>query len=530
MSSVPALAVPGQSTVGTRSGGLPYKWLVLMVVVFGSFISVLDSTIVNIAIPKLEAVFGVSLHTVQWVVTGYTLALTVSIPFFGWLADRIGTKRTYIISLVIFTAASALCGLAANNTMLVAFRVLQGLGGGALLPLGTAQVFAVFRPEERGQAVAFLGIPVLFAPALGPTVGGYLVDAIGWRLIFYINVPIGITGVILATIILREGRRRPDARLDIPGLICASSGFALVTYGVTLSERDGWDALTTRGFLAAGALLLIALVIVELHVPQPLLDLRILKNRNFSSGLLVGVLLQACLFGGVFLLPVFLQNLRGLTALQAGLVLLPSSLVTVLVLPIGGRLSDRVGAKRMVVTGALLLAVTNYLLSHLSLATPFRLLQTWLVLRSVSLAFCLQPNQVASYATIPVENLNRATAFYNVVSRVGSAFGTAFLTSYLGIKQPLHFAHLAEKVTPLSPAGQLITGAVQRAQQNGTDVRVARAQATQLVVGQVQRQAAVLAYRDTFLVVTLMALVATIVALVLLQARRRIRAPAATGE
>ncbi len=522
-----ARALPARSAPAARTGGLSYRYLVLIVVILGAFISILDTTITNIAIPKLEAVFGVDLNTAQWVINAYTLALTVSIPFFGLLADRIGTKRTYMIVLAGFTGASALCGLAWSNTALVGFRVLQGLGGGALLPLGTALIFAEFAPHERGQAIALLGVPILFAPALGPTVGGYLVDYVDWRLIFYINVPIGITALILAANVLRPGGAKANARLDVPGLICASSGFSLVTYGVTLSESDGWDALSTRGFLGAGALFLIALVIVELNVAQPLLDVRLLKNRAFTSGLLVGALIQAVLFGGTFLVPVFLQNLRGQTAFQAGLILLPAALVTVVVLPFGGRLVDVIGAKWVIVMGAVVLAAANYLMSHLSLAVPFALLQLWLALRSVALGLSAQPAQVAAFAEIPREILSRASAFYNVLTRVASAFGVSFLTSYLGQQQKVHYAHLAEQVTPLSPIGQAITGAIQQAQFNGTDVRLAQAQTARAVIGQLQGQAALLSFRDTFIVVTFMALFAALVALIVMPPVKR-RSP--TGE
>src|SRR5579859_251584 len=205
--------------------GLEYKWLVVIAVVFGVFMSILDTTVVNIALAKLQAVFGASLSSIQWIITGYTLALTVSIPLFGYLADRFGTKYIYMFSLALFTIASMLCGIAWNTDSLVFFRVLQGLGGGALLPLAIAQIFAVFPPAERGRATATLGVPVLLAPALGPTLGGYIVQNANWRLIFYLNVPIGIAGFLMALFLLRERRSPNPGRFDLPGFLLSTIGF-----------------------------------------------------------------------------------------------------------------------------------------------------------------------------------------------------------------------------------------------------------------------------------------------------------------
>lgn len=511
-----AVTAPNNTTAAPRAGGLPYKYQVAIVVVFGAFIAVLDTDIVNVAIPKLQAVFGVDLNTAQWVINGYTLALTASVPFFGWLADRIGTKVTFLLTVAGFTVASVLCGISWSASVLIAARVLQGLAGGAILPLGITLIYSVFAPEERGSALALLGVPILFAPALGPTVGGYFVDKLDWRLNFLVNVPIGLTCVILGILILREGETKPDSRLDVPGLICAVCGFVSVTYGTTKAESDGWDATVTRGFLGVGALFLTALVFIELRTPDPLLDFRLLKDRAFSGGLIVGALLQACLFGALFLLPLFLQNLRGETAYQTGLILLPSALVTVVALPIAGKLSDMIGAKPMVLFGLLALVTASYLISHLSLQTPLGEMQIWLSIRSVALACCIQPVQVATFANIPAEMLARASAFSNVLQRVVTAVGITYLTTNLGQQEKVHFAHLAERVTVLSPLGQQLSGAVQQAAFLGQDTKLAQVDAVRQVIGYLQAQAAILAYRDTFWIITFLAAFSTFVAIVLL--------------
>src|SRR6266508_3682807 len=217
-------------------------------VIVGLFMAVLDTTVVNIALAKLQGVFGATRNDVQWVVTGYTLAQTVSIPLFGYLADRYGIKWIYISSLGLFTLASALCGLAWSITSLIFFRVWQGLGGGALLPLAFAQVFAVFPPAERGRSQAAIGIPVLLAPAIGPPLGGYIVQYASWRLLFYLNVPIGIIGLFLCAALLQRGRFNTNARLDIPGVVLAALAFAALVYGIGAAAADGWHSAKVIGF------------------------------------------------------------------------------------------------------------------------------------------------------------------------------------------------------------------------------------------------------------------------------------------
>lgn len=513
------------STKGPRSipaqapdlglGGIPYKWLVVVAVIFGIFMSILDTTIVNIALSKLQAVFGETLDNIQWVVTGYVLALTVSIPFFSYLADRIGMKRTYLISLALFTVASALCGLAWSIGSLIFARVLQGLGGGALVPLAMAQIFAVFPHEERGRAAATLGVPILFAPALGPTLGGYIVEYLEWRLIFYINVPIGILGVLIGWLVLRE-HRSPVARpLDVPGLILSTLGFSTLIYGISDAADAGWTSLTVLAFLSFGLVCLAALTVVELRSAHPLLDLHLLKEWNFTAGNLITWTLQIGLFGALFLLPIFLQSLRRLTPIEAGLWLLPSALVTAVVLPVGGVLVDRFGAKPVIVVGTLALTLTTYALSHLTLATPFWTLQLWLLGRSVAIAFTLQPTQVIALSRVPREALTRATSLFSIMRQVIVAFGTALLATYIENRQPLHFAHLAEQVTAFSPAGLLVNQLTARFQAQGFDQLQAQAAALQAIAGQLRLQATVLSFRDAFLLTTLIVAGSTFIALLL---------------
>ncbi|MBX0326660.1 DHA2 family efflux MFS transporter permease subunit [Oscillochloris sp. ZM17-4] len=505
----------------SRLFGLEYKWLVVIAVIFGIFTSVLDSTIVNIAISKLQAVFGASLDRIQWVSTGYTLALTVSIPIFSYLADRFGIKRIYLISSGLFVAASALCGLAWNLESLIFARILQGLGGGALMPLATAQIYAEFPPAERGRAAATLGVPILLAPALGPTIGGFIIEYADWRLIFYLNVPIGIVGVLVGMFILRE-RRSPVVRpLDVPGLILSTLGFASLVYGIAEAGSKGWQSLTVGGFMGFGLLCLTLLVIVELGTSTPLIDLTLFRDWNFTFGNLLTWTLQIGLFGALFLLPIFLQSLRGLTPVQAALVLMPSALLTAFMLPIGGLLVDKLGAKPVIIVGVIALTLTSFALSHLSLQTPPLTLQLWLIGRSVALSFTLQPAQVVTLYNVPREALARATSLLNLLRQVIVAFGTAMLSTYVQNQTPLHYAHLAERVTPTSPTGQVIGQLAALYQSRGLSSLQAYAAALRVVGLQVRLQATILAFHDAFLLTAAIVACGGLVALLLRPAQRR---------
>jgi EmrB/QacA subfamily drug resistance transporter len=301
--------------------GLAYKWIVALVVIIGVFMSVLDTTIVNIAIPRLQTAFGADLHSVQFVSTAYLLTQGVVTPTTAFFANRFGIKRYYIAALLAFTTGSALCGLAWSLPVLVFFRILQGLGGASLFPLSLSLLFQEFPPGERGRAMGVFGVPALLGPALGPTLGGYIVTFADWQLIFYINVPIGIIAIILAALLLRERPAEQRPSFDVAGFICSAVGLASILYAFSEVSTYGWGSTIVLSFLGVGVVALALFVIVELTITQrggaPLLDLRVFASRLYSMSTVAYVLAIFTLFGGLFLLPVYLQSLRGLSAFQA---------------------------------------------------------------------------------------------------------------------------------------------------------------------------------------------------------------------
>src|SRR6266516_1148935 len=340
-------------------GGVEYKWIVAMVVIIAVFMSILDQTIVNIAIPRLQTAFGADIHSVQWVLTAYILTLGVITPTSAFFSDRLGIKRFYIICLIVFTLGSALCGLAWSLPILIFFRILQGVGGAALFPLSITLLFREFPPQERGAAMGFFGIPALLAPALGPTLGGYLVTFAGWQLIFYINVPVGIVAIILATVLLREYRPEGRTRFDFIGFFFAAIGLSTMLYALSSASTDGWTSGTVLGFLLVGLIFLSLFVTAEIIIAnrggQPLLDLRLFANGPVSTSIIASVVVIFCLFSGVFVFTIYLQTIRGLSAFQAGLILLPQALASMVSVIIGGRLVDRIGVRAVMIPGLLIL-------------------------------------------------------------------------------------------------------------------------------------------------------------------------------
>ena len=277
-----------------RSGGLEYKWILALVVVLGVFMSILDTTIVNIALPRLETAFGAGVDSVQWVLTGYTLAQGVAVPLVAYLTDRFGIKRLYMFSLAAFTIGSALCGLAWSLPLLIVFRILQGLGGAALFPLSLTLLFSAFPPQERGAAMGVFGVPALLAPAIGPTLGGYLVTYSGWQLIFYINVPIGIAALLLSGLVIREERVEKRPHFDLLGFIFVAIGLSTSLYGLSSASSDGWSSPPVVGMLSVGIISLVIFVALELIISKrggdPLLNLRLFANGPFSSSIVASVL------------------------------------------------------------------------------------------------------------------------------------------------------------------------------------------------------------------------------------------------
>src|SRR5579885_3381688 len=498
-----------------RSGGLSYKWIVASVVAVGLFMTIIDTTIVNIAIPRLQNVFGADLTSVQWVLTAYTLVEGVATPLTAFLSQRLGQKRLYLIALMGFTAGSILCGLSFTLPMLIFFRVVQGAMGAFMSPLAITLLYSEFPIEERGTAMGALGIPILLAPALGPTLGGYIVTFLGWQLIFFINVPIGIIGILLGFIYLRERRPPTSTRFDIPGFLCSAIGLTSLLYGLSEASTAGWGTAEVVGFLSVGIVMLMAFVIVEIRAvkreKQPLLDLRVFTSGPFTTSTIASILVTFALYGGLFILPIYLQNLRGLSAYQAGLLLLPQAFASMISSVLAGRLVDKLGVRAVIIPGLIILSIALWLFTKLGPDTPYTTIQVWLVVLSLAIGFCFQPLSVSALCEFGPRNLAQASSVSTTVRFVMSSFAVAVMATLVQSQVAIHYAHLAEMVTPASPLGQLVPQLQALFMRTGASASAAYATALQLISGILEQRATILAMQDAFwlsLALNLVALVA----------------------
>lgn len=438
-----------------QASGVAIAWTVSLAV----FMSVLDGTVINVAISPMAAAFGVGLSSIQWVLTGYLLAQAAVIPVAGYFGLRWGVKRLFMASLVMFTIGSLLCGLAQDETWLIIFRVLQGLGGGALLPLAQAIALGGFAPNDRASASAIIGVSALLAPVLGPTLGGFLTDSFGWRYIFLINIPVGVVALVLAWRIVPAdpAPQRVKASFDVVGLTLSMLGVLALVYSFTLvSEIDpatrsaldpqgaiyGWGAPLVWAFMAVGALLLAAFVWYELRVSRdPVLDLRLLANREFSMGSLVACLVAMVVFGSIFMLPVFLQQIRlpNATATEAGLTLLPQGIGSAVAVLLSGRLLyNRLGPRLLIIFGALLLAIGSWGLVRLAPDSNSLSLLPWLVLRGLGFGFSFVPAQTFAMQQITGQALPKASSLINMLRQIAGSLGTAFVISMFVQRTDFH--------------------------------------------------------------------------------------------
>ncbi|MBI2765786.1 MAG: multidrug efflux MFS transporter [Chloroflexi bacterium] len=416
----------------TMLGRVEYKYLVAILAVFAIFMELLDSTVVNVALPTLGRDFDVtSPTTIQWVITGYLLSLAVFIPVSGWAGDRFGTKRVFMFALSVFTFASLLSALAWNIEALIAFRVLQGVGGGMLSPVAFATVWRAFPPEERSKAAGIMVVPAAAAPASGPLVGGLILKYTTWHWIFLLNVPIGLAALVISALYLREHREPSSGRFDPAGFVLSATGLAMLMYALAEAGQRGFGDARVIGFGAAGLAFVAVFVAVELRTKQPMLDVRIFTNALFRSCNFAWLVTMFGFSSTVFLLTLELQAARGLSALESGLTTFPMAIGVMLVAQPASRIYRVIGPRRMIFAGLLITGLTALALSRVDLNTNEWLIRGLLIIRGLAFGLVLVPLQAATYARIDPKDTGRATALYNVTSQVASSFGVAFAATLL---------------------------------------------------------------------------------------------------
>jgi EmrB/QacA subfamily drug resistance transporter len=435
-----------------------YVYTATAVIALGSTASILSSTVVNVAVPALQSTFHASITDVQWILTGYLLGLSAVIPISGYVSDRFGTKRVYLATLITFTLASGLCGAAWSLQSEILFRVIQGLAGGMVMPVGMTIVMRMSAPEERGRLMSILGVPLMLAPALGPTVGGWLIQVFDWRWVFWVNLPAGILALGLGYFVLDPGKMPwVERKIDLFGLFLATPGVTLVIYGMTQASLNGWGSVSGLGPIIGGTALVVGFVLWELRQDHPLLDMRVFKDAAFAASAGVGAIFAGALFGAVFLIPVFMQEVQGKSTLEAGLLLAPQGLGAAIAMVFSGSLTDRFGARPVVFAGILALVAATVLLTGITPATDN---WTWVLIifaRGLAMGFAMMPNFAAAYVTLAPAAIARATAVSNTLQRLASSFGIAILATivtgriqaHLPSHQALGLAARAGKVAVL---------------------------------------------------------------------------------
>ncbi|HLF79695.1 MAG TPA: MDR family MFS transporter [Dehalococcoidia bacterium] len=426
---------------------LEYKWLVGIVYIMALFMDLLDMTVINVAIPTLAGEFGATTTTIEWVVTGYLLSLAMFIPVSGWLGDRFGTKRVFVSALSIFVGGSVLCGLAWDVESLIAFRVLQGIGGGMLTPVGMTMLFRAFPPTERAAAAAVLTIPITVAPALGPILGGYLVDYQSWRWIFLINIPIGLVALVASVAFLREEVQAAVGKLDVPGFVLSGAGLVAVVYALAEAGHAGFG--DTRVLLVglAGLILLTAFVLVELKTAEPMIDVRLLSDKLFAASNVVQLVGNAGIMGTFFLLPIFLQTQKGLSAFDVGLVTFPMAIGVAMMAMPASKLYPKIGPRRMMVAGFTGNMLMTGVLVLVSYGTSDWLIAGSMLVRGMFFGLLVIPMQAATFATIRPEDTGRASSIFSVSRQVAASLGVAILATALTNRLDFHEAVLGDPAT-----------------------------------------------------------------------------------
>ena len=419
-----------------------YKWFVLGNVMLGTFMAVLDSTIVNVSLPKIMSSFGVGLSTIQWVITAYMLSMAVMLPTSGWLADKFGYKKMYFLGLFLFTFGSLLCGLSNDETTLIMSRIIQGLGAGMIQPLGMAIITREFPPHQRGVALGFWAISAAASVSFGPLIGGYLVDNFSWQLIFDVNIPVGIAALLFTIIIQREFIHPTARKFDYVGFISVIVFLPVLLYalseGNAQTNSEGWSAPYILICFAISAIGLAVFITQELTTESPLIELRLLKDRNFGMTNIIMFVFSMGMFGSTFLLPLYLQNSMGYTALQSGSVFLPVGIIQGFMSPISGIFSDKVNAKGPVILGVGLLVLSFYLNSELSFLTERSYVMTTLYLRGFGMGMIFTPLSTMSLLTLPREKMAQASGISNTIRQIAGSMGVALLSTVLTSRVNFH--------------------------------------------------------------------------------------------
>jgi DHA2 family multidrug resistance protein len=476
-------------------------WAIAFTVTLATFMEVLDTSIANVSLPHIAGSLSVDPDASTWVLTSYLVSNAVVLPVSGWLSGRFGRKRFYMTCVALFTISSFFCGLAPRLNTLIVLRVLQGAGGGGLQPSEQAILADTFPPEKRGVAFATYGMAVVLAPAIGPTLGGYITDNFNWRWIFFINVPVGLISLFLTSRLVEDPPwvRQTGVKIDYIGLSLVVLGLGCLQVVLDKGQREDWFASgVILFFTIVAALALIVAVVWEWHEPHPIVDVRLLGSRSFAIAFLMMFMLGAALFATTVLLPQYLQSLMGYTAQLAGMALSPGGLVVLLLLPLVGQLVNRVSARYLVAFGFALVALALFYMTSIYPGISFSVAVRYRILQSIGLAFLFIPITTNAYEGVPPEKYNQVSGMTNLARNIGGSVGISLATTLIARRAQHHQAHLVSHLVPGDPQYRdTVTSLARYLAHSGASTADAARAATGRVFGTLLEQSVALAYIDT---------------------------------
>lgn len=491
---------------------------ILAALLFGMFIAILNQTLLNVALPKINTEFNISASTGQWLMTGFMLVNGILIPITAYLFNKYSYRKLFLVALVLFTIGSLICAISMNFPIMMVGRVLQAIGAGVLMPLGSIVIITIYPPEKRGAAMGTMGIAMILAPAIGPTLSGYIVQNYHWNVMFYGMFIIGIIAILVGFVWFKLYQYTTNPKADIPGIIFSTIGFGALLYGFSEAGNKGWGSVEIETMFAIGIIFIILFVIRELRMKSPMLNLEVLKFPTFTLTTIINMVVMLSLYGGMILLPIYLQNLRGFSALDSGLLLLPGSLIMGLLGPFAGKLLDTIGLKPLAIFGIAVMTYATWELTKLNMDTPYMTIMGIYVLRSFGMAFIMMPMVTAAINALPGRLASHGNAFLNTMRQLAGSIGTAILVTVMTTQTTQHLSAFGEELDKTNPVVQdhMRELASQYGGQEG---------AMKVLLQFVNKLATVEGINDAFIVATIFSIIALILCL-FLQSDKKAKATA----
>ncbi|HCW7917537.1 TPA: DHA2 family efflux MFS transporter permease subunit [Staphylococcus aureus] len=491
---------------------------ILAALLFGMFIAILNQTLLNVALPKINTEFNISASTGQWLMTGFMLVNGILIPITAYLFNKYSYRKLFLVALVLFTIGSLICAISMNFPIMMVGRVLQAIGAGVLMPLGSIVIITIYPPEKRGAAMGTMGIAMILAPAIGPTLSGYIVQNYHWNVMFYGMFIIGIIAILIGFVWFKLYQYTTNPKADIPGIIFSTIGFGALLYGFSEAGNKGWGSVEIETMFAIGIIFIILFVIRELRMKSPMLNLEVLQFPTFTLTTIINMVVMLSLYGGIILLPIYLQNLRGFSALDSGLLLLPGSLIMGLLGPFAGKLLDTIGLKPLAIFGIAVMTYATWELTKLNMDTPYMTIMGIYVLRSFGMAFIMMPMVTAAINALPGRLASHGNAFLNTMRQLAGSIGTAILVTVMTTQTTQHLSAFGEELDKTNPVVQdhMRELASQYGGQEG---------AMKVLLQFVNKLATVEGINDAFIVATIFSIIALILCL-FLQSNKKAKATA----